>query len=113
MLLFSATLRLPSRTPSVRRPSRVRTVLTMGFAAMVFATLPLRLLLAAASIAPWTTSWRTIELMTMPFLAPFELFAPLEHVVIGYITIAELLATGVFGFLAVYLLALLTVRRRR
>lgn len=113
MLAFTATLRLPSRTPSVRRASRVRTILTVGFASLVFASLPLRLILAAAGIAQWTTSWRVVELVTTPFVVPFELFDPLQGVLFGNVTIAELLATGVFGLLAVYLLALLTVRRRR
>lgn len=113
MLAFTAALRMPSRTPSVRRASRVRMIVTVGFASFVFASLPLRLILATAGIARWTTSWRVVELVTMPFVAPFEAFPPLQRVLLGNVTIAELLATVTFGFLAVYLLALLTVRRKR
>lgn len=113
MLAFTSTFRLPSRTPSVRRASRVRTILTVGFASLVFASLPLRLILATVGIAQWTTSWHVIELVTMPFVGPIEVFTPFQHVLLGNVTIAELLATGTFGLLAVYLLALLTVRRRR
>lgn len=113
MVVFVATLRLPSRTPSVRRVSRVRSALPIGFASIVLAVLPLRLILAAAGIAQWTTSWRVVELVTTPFVVPFEVVGPFERMVFRNVTIAELLATGTFGLLAVYLLALLTVRRKR
>ncbi|CAN5378265.1 hypothetical protein BH20CHL1_BH20CHL1_04090 [soil metagenome] len=113
MLAFTATLRLPSRTPSVRRASRVRTILTVGFASLVFASLPLRIILAVAGISQWTTSWRVVKLVTTPFVAPFEMIAPFQRTLLGNVTIAELLATGAFGLLSVYLLALLTVRRKR
>lgn len=75
-------------------------------------TLPLRLMLAAAQIADWTTSWKTVALVTMPFVGPFELVGPLNEHIIRNITLAEVLATFVYVLLAIYFLALLTVRRR-
>lgn len=75
-------------------------------------TLPLRLMLAAAQIADWTTSWKTVALVTLPFVGPFELIGPLNEHVVRYVTLAEVLATLVFVLLAVYFLARLTVRRR-
>lgn len=113
MVAFVATLRLPSRTPSVRRVSRVRSALTIGFVSVVLSSLPLRITLAAAGIAQWTTSWRTVELVTTPFVFPFTAFDPLERLLFRNVMIAELLATGTFGLVALYLLALLTVRRKR
>ncbi len=113
MVFMSLTLRLPAKIPSVRRISRARSALAIGFASFVLTLLPLRLLLAAAGIAQWTTSWRVVELLTVPFVAPFELVDPLTRTLLGNISFAEVLATGIFGFLALYSLALLTVRRRR
>ena len=106
-------LRLPTSTRSVRRPSQLRSSLTIGFAAVVLVTLPLRLMLALAGIAEWTTSWRTVEIATLVFVAPFEVVDSFTDPLFRNVTAAELLATLVFGFLAVYFLALLTVRRKR
>lgn len=113
MVLFSATLRLPTRTRSVRRISRLRRALAVGFASIVLTTLPLRLILSAAGTAEWTTSWQVLELITIPFVVPFELIGSFNQDVARNVTIAELLATGVFGLLALYFLAMLTVRRSR
>ena len=113
MVAFVATLRLPSRTPSVRRVSRVRSALTIGFASVVLSLLPLRLMLSAAGIAQWTTSWRTVEFVTTPFVFPFTAFDPFERLLVRNVMVAELLAAGAFDLVALYLLALLTVRRKR
>lgn len=113
MLAFSASLRLPARTPSVRRISRVRRALVIGYASIVFTLLPLRILISAAGIAEWTTSWKILALTTTPFVRPFEIVGALDREVTRNVTAAELLAFGVFGVVALYFLAMLTVRRNR
>lgn len=106
-------LRLPVPTRSVRRPSRLRSALTVGFAALVFVVLPLRIVLAAIDIAEWTTAWRTVNILTLLFVAPLELLPPLRTTLVGHLSVADLLATFLICGLAIYLLTLLTVRRRR
>ncbi len=83
------------------------------YAAFVLTVLPLRILLAVTSIATWTSAWRTIDLVTRPFTFPLRFFGPMETGLIGRMTLADVVALLIFGGLAVYLLALLTVRRRR
>lgn len=85
---------------------------TIVFAAFVLSVLPLRIVLAAVSIASWTAAWRTIDLVTRPFVMPLRLVEPFQAELIGRMTVADVVALLIFGALAVYLLALLTVRRR-
>src|SRR5690554_810346 len=103
-------LRLPLPTRSVREPSRVRYWVAVGFASVVFVTLPLRLFLAAMEIADWTTAWRTIDLITLPFVFPVDLLLPFDARLIGDARLIELITTLVFGAAATYWLAMLTVR---
>ncbi len=106
-------LRLPIATRSVRRPSQGRRVATIVYAAFVLSVIPLRILLAALSIATWTSAWRTIDIVSRPFVLPLRLFDPLETELIGRMALADIVALLIFGGLAIYLLALLTVRRQR
>lgn len=106
-------LRLPIPTRSVREPSRTRHWVAVAFASIVFITLPMRLFLAALEIADWTTAWRTIELITLPFVLPVDLILPFDSILVGNARLIELIATILFAAIAAYWLALLTVRRRR
>lgn len=78
----------------------------------MLSVLPLRIILAAISIATWTAAWRTIDLATRPFMLPLRPVEPFETELVGRLTVADIVALLIFGALAVYLLALLTVRRR-
>lgn len=113
MFAFSAAWRLPARTPSVRRIPTVKRALAVTFAAFALTTLPLRVLLALASIAEWTTSWQVIAMVTMPFVLPFSVIDSLNEPIARNLTLAEVVATGVFGLIALYVLAMFTVRRTR
>lgn len=106
-------LRLPLQARSVREPSRARNWVAVVFAAVVFVALPLRLFLAALEIADWTTAWRTIDLITLPFVFPVDLILPFETTLVGNLRVTDLIATVVFAVAATYWLAMLTVRRRR
>jgi hypothetical protein len=81
------------------------------FAASVFVILPLRLVLAVLSVATWTAAWRTIDTLSAPFLLLFRFGGLLDRQVIGNAQLADFAALVAFAVLAVYLLALLTVRR--
>ena len=87
--------------------------MTVVFASFVLVALPLRILLAAIEIADWTMAWRTVHYVTFPFVKPVELVSPIDRNLIGEAMLTEVLALMIFGALAVYLLALLTVRRHR
>jgi hypothetical protein len=83
------------------------------FAAAVFVILPLRLILAAVSIATWTSAWQTIDTLSKPFMLPFQLGGLLDGHIIGNARLSDLVALLAFAILAIYLLALHTVRRLR
>lgn len=105
-------LRLPVTKQSVRRPAQTRRVVTVAFASVVLVLLPLRFLLAALSIATWTSAWRTVDLLSTPFVAPFRLVGAFDHTLVGNAAVADVAALLLFGGLSLYLLALLTVRRK-
>ena len=105
-------LRLPVTTQSVRRPSQTRRAITVAFASAVLVLLPLRFLLAALSIATWTSAWRTVDLLSKPFVAPFQLVGVLDQLLVGNALVTDVVAFLIFGGLSLYLLALLTVRRK-
>lgn len=106
-------LRLPEAARSIRRTGDGRRIATIGFAAIVLTILPMRILLAAVEIATWTSAWQTIDTVSRPFVFPFEAIEPLGRALVGFATLADLFALAIWGGVAVYLLALLTVRRRR
>lgn len=88
-------------------------MITVICAALVFTLLPLRIVLASLSIATWTAAWTTINLLTLPLVAPFRLLGPLNGNVVGRMQLADLAALLVLGGITVYMLAMLTVRRHR
>lgn len=106
------SLRLPLPARSIRRPSRGRRIATILFSAIVLTVLPVRILLAATTIATWTSAWRTIDTISQPFVFLFHLPEALQRQVIGYATVADVLALLVWASISIYLLALLTVRRQ-
>ena len=60
----------------------------------------LRALLALAGIEPWTTGWRVIWLLTFPLVKPFEPLEFMREPMVGGLTPAELLATLMYGGIA-------------
>src|SRR5690554_1664017 len=106
-------LRLPIPARNVRRPSRFRRTATIIAAALLLVVLPLRILMAAFSVADWTSAWSTVNLMTWPMVFPFRLIAPLDREIGGHLVLADVVAFLVLGGIMLYMLAMLTVRRQR
>lgn len=106
-------LRLPLPARNVRRPSRLRRTATIIAAALVLVVLPLRIVLAALSVATWTSAWSTVNLITWPMVYPFQLVPPLNREVGGHLLLADIVALLVLGGILLYMLAMLTVRRQR
>lgn len=106
-------LRLPIPARNVRRPSRFRRTATIAAAALLLVALPLRIALAALSVATWTSAWTTVNYLTWPMVTPFRLVGPLDRTIGGNLVLADVVAFLVLGGVMLYMLAMLTVRRQR
>jgi uncharacterized membrane protein YkgB len=106
-------LRLPIPARNVRRPSRFRRTATIIASAVVLVVLPLRIVLAALSVATWTSAWKTVNLITVPMVWPFRLIGFLDREIGGRLLLADVVALLVLGGITLYMLAMLTVRRQR
>jgi hypothetical protein len=71
----------------------------------------MRVALALIGIEEWTTGWRVVSLSTFILVKPFEPLEFMREPLVGRLTLAELLATLLFGAIALYALATLAVRR--
>jgi hypothetical protein len=98
-------LRLP-RGPRPRRPAaRRRDLLAASVAAAALVVFGLRIVMAALNVRTWTLGWRVINLPTAPFVGLARRLHPLAHVLVGHLTLADVLVAGLAWLAAMLVLA--------
>jgi hypothetical protein len=100
------TIRPPRPAPRRRSSEQVRE-------AVIFLLTSFGIvLLALASVGPWTVTWRVVKIPTMILVAPLTQWEPLQRELLGRLIVAELLAAALVSGCALVLLSSLANRRR-
>ncbi len=73
----------------------------------------MRILLRAAGVEPWTTSWRVVNTLTLPVVWPFEQIGLDSPELVGTLIPSDLIAGTLTVVIALYLLAARAIATHR
>jgi hypothetical protein len=106
------TIRPPRPAPRRRSSEQVREAVIFLLTSFGIVIFWMRVLLALASVGPWTVTWRVVKIPTMILVAPLTQWEPLQRELLGRLIVAELLAAALVSGCALVLLSSLANRRR-
>jgi hypothetical protein len=104
-------LRLPRGRRNRPSPARRHDLVIALVAATALVVFGLRVIMAALNVRTWTLGWRVINLPTGPFVGLVERMHALSHVIVGHLSVADVLVALAAWLAAMLLLASAANRR--